>query len=436
MDDNLENQFRRMWDSRPRRLPRDQSPHSWLFGVCEGIAVRYQISPVLVRVVLGLSVFLGGLGLWVYLAALLVFPRYGVPLSPAEILMKNVTDPRYAVDRKVGVRTGLVVVVMLVLGGLGSSGVTLGGVLGGALVTGVVWWLLHQRLPEPPGDLTGHGTTEARAGATGSAADPVTAVPDLGSLTPAVGFAPPRTTPPSWDPLGAAPFAWDLPDPQDPGPGTGQSGGTAEADPGGPGSRAAGTGTTGSRTRRPGPWRRLVRTVLAGVTLVAAAGVVVVVALWAGVGRDSGTADTPDGATMTRSFTGSAVQVPDLDRDRTVEALFSDVVVDLTGVEFPADRDRAVLTLDSRFSNVRLEIPESTAGPAYRIRVNCTDVKLSDIDCDSTATVEVRSTGGGRGGASAGTRPGQDATSPGVRELTLDLRATASELRMRQHPTD
>ncbi|MFR4188845.1 MAG: PspC domain-containing protein [Corynebacterium variabile] len=68
-----------MWTTRPVRLPRSQSPNTWFFGVCEGIAVRYQVSPVLVRLVVGLSVTLGSLGLWFYLVALLVMPRYRRP---------------------------------------------------------------------------------------------------------------------------------------------------------------------------------------------------------------------------------------------------------------------------------------------------------------------------------------------------------------------
>ena len=82
---SFETQARRMWTTRPVRLPRAQSPDTWFFGVCEGIAVRYQVSPTLVRLVVGLSVTLGGLGLWFYLVALLVMPRYGVPLSPAKV---------------------------------------------------------------------------------------------------------------------------------------------------------------------------------------------------------------------------------------------------------------------------------------------------------------------------------------------------------------
>jgi phage shock protein PspC (stress-responsive transcriptional regulator) len=40
---------------------------------------------------------------------------------------------------------------------------------------------------------------------------PGTQPTDLGT-SPDAAYPPPRTTPPAWDPLGAAPFAWDLPD--------------------------------------------------------------------------------------------------------------------------------------------------------------------------------------------------------------------------------
>lgn len=39
-----------MWDTRPPRIPRNQGGNAMIAGVCEGIGVRYQIDPVLVRV--------------------------------------------------------------------------------------------------------------------------------------------------------------------------------------------------------------------------------------------------------------------------------------------------------------------------------------------------------------------------------------------------
>gem|GEM_PF-5032171 len=80
-----------------------------------------------------------------------------------EVLLKNERDPRYTPDREVGTRTLIVGIILLVLGGTGRGGVTLGGVVGGVVVTAVAWWLLHQRLPVPPAGLTTPVTTEQGA---------------------------------------------------------------------------------------------------------------------------------------------------------------------------------------------------------------------------------------------------------------------------------
>jgi phage shock protein PspC (stress-responsive transcriptional regulator) len=379
---NFETQARRMWTTRPVRLPRSQSPNTWFFGVCEGIAVRYQVSPTLVRLVVGLSVTLGGLGLWFYLVALLVMPRYGVPLSPAEVLLKNERDPRYTPDREVGVRTLVVGIILLVLGGLGSSGVTLGGVVGGVVVTAVVWWLLHQRLPVPPSGLTT---------AVASGQDATYRGVDLGTLTPAEGFTPPRTTPPSWDPLGTAPFAWDLPEPPEPTPPT--------------------------RPRR-SAWRRL-GGVLLGVLLAL---VLAFVALVAVLGFGGGHVKNEDtDTTSTRRFTGSTVTVQSLEQDRTVKALFADVDVDLRDLDFPTDREDARVIVDSRLSSVDVLVPTETDGSSYLLRVDCAEVAASDVDCEQLDGTVIPS----------GTEDKADGSDP-EHTLTVEVQSTLSEVRMRQ----
>lgn len=407
--ENIETQARRMWTTRPVRLPRSQSPKSWFFGVCEGIAVRYQVSPVLVRLVVGLSVTLGGLGMWFYLVALLVMPRYGVPRSPVEVLLKNDRDQRFAPDREVGVRTLVVGVVLLVLGGIGSGGVTLGGVFGGVVVTAVVWWLLHQRLPVPPAGLTTPREDAAPAG-------PVPAYrgADLGSLTPAEGFSVPRTPPPSWDPLGAAPFAWDLPEP--PGPAAGEA--TAQG--------AAGNSRGSAWDRF---WRVIGRAVLGVVLAVVLAVVAMVGMVTFGVGPGFSDNGSGDSATRnSRSFTGAPVIVDSLAQDRTVETRFSDVDIDLRDLRLPDDRDVATLTVDARFSGVALVLPEKTTGPAFRVRVDCAQVRASQVDCDSADGILVPSTD------TSSQRSGARAAAP-EKTLALELRSTVSEIRMQSRPT-
>jgi phage shock protein PspC (stress-responsive transcriptional regulator) len=149
----FESTVRRMWETRPVRFPRSQSTRSWFFGVCEGIAVRYQVSPLLVRLVFVLTAFLGGVGVWVYGIALLVLRRYTVPKTPLDVLVRGERDPRYGEDRSLAVGTLIVGAVFLVFGGIFSGGITLTGIVVSAALTGVAWWLLYERQPVAPAGL-------------------------------------------------------------------------------------------------------------------------------------------------------------------------------------------------------------------------------------------------------------------------------------------
>jgi phage shock protein PspC (stress-responsive transcriptional regulator) len=67
----------------PRRLYRSRSDRV-LGGVCGGIARYFDIDPVLVRVGAVALIFLGGAGLFAYLAAVLLIPNEGVGGAPPE----------------------------------------------------------------------------------------------------------------------------------------------------------------------------------------------------------------------------------------------------------------------------------------------------------------------------------------------------------------
>jgi hypothetical protein len=245
-----------------------------------------------------------------------------------------------------------------------------------------VWWLLHQRLPVPPSGLTT---------AVASGQDATYRGVDLGTLTPAEGFTPPRTTPPSWDPLGTAPFAWDLPEPPEPTPPT--------------------------RPRR-SAWRRL-GGVLLGVLLAL---VLAFVALVAVLGFGGGHVKNEDtDTTSTRRFTGSTVTVQSLEQDRTVKALFADVDVDLRDLDFPTDREGARVIVDSRLSSVDVVVPTETDGSSYLLRVDCAEVAASDVDCEQLDGTVIPS----------GTEDKADGSDP-EHTLTVEVQSTLSEVRMRQ----
>ncbi|ATQ31840.1 MULTISPECIES: PspC domain-containing protein [Rhodococcus] len=231
-----------MWRTRPVRLPRQ----GHVAGVCAGIGVRYDVDPVLIRVAFVVSTFFGGAGLVLYLAGWLLLPRYGDQVSPAESLVGRGQSSESSTK---------VVVLLVVLAVAASAFGPLGAGVGGSGFVSMVLmlgglWLLYQRRPEPPvlpgaPQLFPQNPFQApfqqsqyqqsqyqqapfaqHTGAPGPApADPdfwtkpEPESPRTGAQSPGPEPAPPqdpllqRPTPPSWDPLGVAPFAWDLPEP-------------------------------------------------------------------------------------------------------------------------------------------------------------------------------------------------------------------------------
>nr|WP_225954505.1 PspC domain-containing protein [Kibdelosporangium phytohabitans] len=189
--------MRDFWSTRPRRPRRGRK----IAGVAAGIANRYQIDPILVRVLLVVAAIIGGAGLMVYIFGWLFFP--------------DEHDEEAALPALVGrgrSSTGWFFTLFLcaVLFGValwtfnGSGGE---GIVGLALLV-TAMFLLHRsraslapRTP-PPSTATAQQTMSLGV--------------DMNAQTTAVPVPPEpeqRTSPPAWDPLGAAPFAWDLPDP-------------------------------------------------------------------------------------------------------------------------------------------------------------------------------------------------------------------------------
>lgn len=250
-------QLNQLWRTRPARLPR-QGP---IAGVAAGIGYRYQVDPVLIRVAFVVSSFFGGAGVVLYLAAWLLFPRAGDTASAGESLLGRGHSSDSHTKTIV-----LVVALVIAVSTLGPLGADFGGsgLVSLALMLGGLW-LLYQRRPEPPVAVPG---SDPWAGITPPAPGVPGAVPQQapypGAAYPAPGvFAtlpktyepaptdslrsdslrtdapgadapstePPTTTPPTdtaspvpdgtptppaWDPLGVAPFAWDLPEPTPP----------------------------------------------------------------------------------------------------------------------------------------------------------------------------------------------------------------------------
>lgn len=252
----VSDQLQQMWRTRPHRLP--QRGH--VAGVAAGIGYRYDVDPVLIRIAFVVSTLFGGTGIVLYLAGWLVLNRAGDTASGAESLVGrgNSSD---STTKMVVVAVALVIAVSTIgpVGvGLGGSGlISLVAMLGGL-------WLLHQRCPEPPpymrtAEFSRNRYAPMPFGSPSTSAEqwtaaqyrppqfqherytPYTTLPKSYVPTPkpiehtgtdadahtvnlskstASAEKPadlhtdmPTVTPPSWDPLGVAPFAWDLPEP-------------------------------------------------------------------------------------------------------------------------------------------------------------------------------------------------------------------------------
>ncbi|WP_026306942.1 PspC domain-containing protein [Smaragdicoccus niigatensis] len=197
-------EVKEMWRTRPLRTPWN-SP---IAGVSSGIGIRYGIDPTLVRVAFIAATIFGGAGVPLYLAAWLTFPRAGDEVSALESLAGKGRSSESSVKTIV-----LIVAFAIAFSAFAPFGIGLGG--SGIISLGLMLiavWLLHQRRPVPPAPPA--PPTFATPSTNPSAGPPVQyqtmQIPDDEALTEKISA---EQAPPSWDPLGAAPFAWDLPEP-------------------------------------------------------------------------------------------------------------------------------------------------------------------------------------------------------------------------------
>lgn len=182
----VEDTLRDFWATRPVRPRRGGK----LGGVSAAVGHRYGIDPVLVRVAFVVLTFYGGAGVMLYLLGWLLLPKEDTPTnSPPSMPM-------------------IVLLVLLLVPA--SFAVSDAAGLFGLALGGLAVYLLHRnhrrRDPvEPPRtEQSGTGNTWVYPTVNSGAEQHATA-----GTTEQEG-------PPSWDPLGAAPFAWDLPDPGEP----------------------------------------------------------------------------------------------------------------------------------------------------------------------------------------------------------------------------
>jgi phage shock protein PspC (stress-responsive transcriptional regulator) len=193
-DINVQDTARDFWVTRPRRRANDRK----VAGVAAAISRRYAIDPVLVRVAFVVATVVGGSGVLLYLLGWLLLPVEGDETSGAERMIGRGRSSMSA---------ALTILLVLLL--IPATGAVLGGrasgVLGLLVALGALVLLHHSRadVGEIPGAPRPSPTTPP-------ATEPASAA------APARDTAADESAPPAWDPLGAAPFAWDLPEPSAP----------------------------------------------------------------------------------------------------------------------------------------------------------------------------------------------------------------------------
>ncbi|EHR49071.1 putative stress-responsive transcriptional regulator [Saccharomonospora marina XMU15] len=195
--DGFEETVKDFWASRPRR------PHQGrkLAGVAAGIGNRYGIDPVVVRVALVATTVFGGIGLTAYLLGWLFLPAEADEVSAFESLIGK---GRSSVSKPFAV---LLCLLLFPVSGWAFAGDWFdgGGFIGMALLVTALYLLHRSRgqfnRPAPP-------TVGATSNYAGYAAADTAATAAGGS---AAGTQ--QTQDGTWDPLGAAPLAWKLPEP-------------------------------------------------------------------------------------------------------------------------------------------------------------------------------------------------------------------------------
>ncbi|GLZ42061.1 PspC domain-containing protein [Actinokineospora sp. NBRC 105648] len=207
----VEDTLKDFWATRPRR-PRQGRK---VAGVAAAIGNRYGIDPVIARVGFVVATFYGGAGVVFYLLGWLFFAEVDDEVSPVEsVLGKGRSSSSTAFTIALGI--GVVVAFSAFLDHDFS------GWLGVAVAAGLVY-LLHRtrgHLGTPGTPVAAEQPTTAMPPTTGMPTGMPTGAP---TMTMPTASAPTQaapteshvypTEPPAWDPLGAAPFAWDLPEP-------------------------------------------------------------------------------------------------------------------------------------------------------------------------------------------------------------------------------
>lgn len=208
---DLQTTVKDIWRTRPTRIPKNQGGNAMVAGVCEGIGARYQIDPVIARLAfVALTLAFGG-GIFLYLLLWMNMPRFGMTTSPWRAINapKAGLDPQEKQDRDTGWALLVGLVIFFPSLTVGTGGLAAASVVTIALAA-IALYLLHRGLPVPPAGLSAAGAAADAPGA------PDAVKVDTSQLSVPAGYPHPgvgQPTPPNWDPLGAVPELWYLPEP-------------------------------------------------------------------------------------------------------------------------------------------------------------------------------------------------------------------------------
>ncbi len=209
-----------MWNTRPVR----RRSGNTVAGVCIGVGERYRVDPTLVKVAFVVATLFGGSGILLYIAAAIALPAD----DESKAHQWHGGPPWARAGHRSHLRwIPLVIIAVIAMSIIGSPNAWgTSGVLGAVLMAGG-WYLLYQRTPVAPAGTSAaelaHGSSATTGdfspvGASSSVAEAgvAAASEQSGDTVQLTKGVPPADAPPSWDPLGAARFAWDLPEPTEP----------------------------------------------------------------------------------------------------------------------------------------------------------------------------------------------------------------------------
>lgn len=228
-------QLKDLWASRPVRPAGDKK----LAGVATAVGHRFDVDPVLIRVVFVVAALMGGAGLAVYLLCALLFKYQDDALRVHETMFHR-KDEGKTLFLPIALTIAAILVGPWAIGG--SDVDVLAWVIIFVMFAGL--YGLYRHRPQPPEYMRWAYTRDPREGLHPASPAYMMTKPQMTQWErqgrpgrPAdygrTGAAAQEDesfsvydgegTPPSWDPLGAARFAWDLPDPPTAGAGDGDS---------------------------------------------------------------------------------------------------------------------------------------------------------------------------------------------------------------------